>query len=162
MAKHGIENFEFQIIETWDTQEEVNDAEIFWIEFLRSKSTDNGYNIDNGGYTPRSEETKRKLSKLAKERWKDPEYRRQRTGKNNAMYGVTGDRHPCFGVKLSKKRIRAAALGRMKVNFIIANKIRQEARNGCKQKDLAIKYSISDALVSKIVNNKVWLSPKYC
>ena len=49
MAKHGIENFEYQVLEEWETQEEVDDAECFWIDFLSSRNPALGYNLVAGG-----------------------------------------------------------------------------------------------------------------
>lgn len=49
MAKHGIENFEFQVIEEWDTPEEADEAECFWIGFLRAQDPACGYNSTPGG-----------------------------------------------------------------------------------------------------------------
>lgn len=46
MAKHGVNNFEFQVIET---QEESDEAECFWIEFFNSRDKRFGYNIAPGG-----------------------------------------------------------------------------------------------------------------
>lgn len=52
MAKYGIENFEFQIIEEWETQDEVDDAEIFWIEFFQCRGKGRGFNLSPGGLGP--------------------------------------------------------------------------------------------------------------
>lgn len=51
MAKYGIEDFEFQIIEELETQKDVNEAEIFWIEFFNSRKPIGGwgFNITPGG-----------------------------------------------------------------------------------------------------------------
>ncbi len=49
MAKYGIENFEFQIIEEHRSQEDVNEAEIFWIGFFQSRNNKFGYNEVRGG-----------------------------------------------------------------------------------------------------------------
>lgn len=45
-----------------------------------------------------------------------------------------------------------------KLNWIIVKKIREEKRNGKKQKDIAKKYSISCAHICKILKNKSWPS----
>lgn len=49
MAKYGIDNFTFQVIETWETDEDTNEAEVFWIQFFRSRERGCGFNRERGG-----------------------------------------------------------------------------------------------------------------
>lgn len=49
MAKHGIDNFEFQIIEEFETEAEADEAEKFWISFFNSRNPQFGYNLTPGG-----------------------------------------------------------------------------------------------------------------
>ena len=44
MAKYGIENFKFTILEWWPEQDESDEAERFWISFLRRRNPAYGYN----------------------------------------------------------------------------------------------------------------------
>ena len=82
--KYGIENFTKQILHFADTEEELNDLEMFYIKDLDAKT--NGYNLTDGGdgklgltawnkgkrgykyhnRKPMSEEQKRKLSEFHK------------------------------------------------------------------------------------------------
>ena len=48
IKKYGRENFTKEILEICETQEQLNDCEKKWIEYLNSKG-DNGYNIADGG-----------------------------------------------------------------------------------------------------------------
>ncbi len=48
MRQCGIENFTIEIIERCETQEQLNEREIFWIRVLNSKQP-YGYNIREGG-----------------------------------------------------------------------------------------------------------------
>lgn len=59
---HGLDNFEFEIIEECD-RDRLNDREIYWINLLNSLYP-NGYNLTAGGslYKVVSDETRRKLS----------------------------------------------------------------------------------------------------
>lgn len=49
MAKYSIENFEFQTLESFASKTEINEAEMFWIDFFSSRNPDYGYNITVGG-----------------------------------------------------------------------------------------------------------------
>ncbi|KKN61315.1 hypothetical protein LCGC14_0523060 [marine sediment metagenome] len=49
MAKYGVDNFELKIINEYDTQKEVDSAEIELIDRLQSRSNKKGYNIIPGG-----------------------------------------------------------------------------------------------------------------
>lgn len=69
MNKHGIENFAFEIITSYETKEEVNDAEANYIKEYRTLNNEFGYNIKPGGHVvgvwKQSEETK----KIMSEKW---------------------------------------------------------------------------------------------
>lgn len=50
LNKYGFENFEWEVIDTADTLEELNQKEIFWIDKLKSLTKFGlGYNINTGG-----------------------------------------------------------------------------------------------------------------
>ena len=65
LRKHGIENFEFSVIETCD-DDMLNDREIFWIAERRTTAP-RGYNQTSGGssFVP-SEETRKRISEGTK------------------------------------------------------------------------------------------------
>lgn len=48
MRQCGIENFTIEVIEYCDSQEQLNEREIFWINVLNCKFP-NGYNLSDGG-----------------------------------------------------------------------------------------------------------------
>ena len=75
---------------------------------------------------PRSEETKKKLSII-------------NFGENNPMFGKIGENSP--GSKLTNSQ---------------AEEIRLMVKNGIKQIDLAKKFEVCNATISKIVNNKTY------
>lgn len=70
ISKYGIENFSFQIIEEFDNEKDVFEAEKFWIEYLRTNvnkfGNEYGYNLTDGGDgqsgRKRTDEEKRKIS----------------------------------------------------------------------------------------------------
>lgn len=68
MRKYGVENFKFEIIDTAETIEELNEKEIYWIQYYDSCVDNNkGYNLDKGGKNGRkSEITKKKIGEAQK------------------------------------------------------------------------------------------------
>ena len=68
--KYGEKNFIFEILEEC-SKEELNDRELYYIQ--KKDSYNNGYNCNEGG-----------------------QFRTDRSGKNNTMYGVKGKNHPRF------------------------------------------------------------------
>ena len=62
MAKHGIENFVFDVIATCKTPEDTNEIESLIITQYNSRNKDHGYNLMVGGsHGGHSEETKEKM-----------------------------------------------------------------------------------------------------
>ena len=45
LRKHGWYNFEWTIIDTANSREELNEKEIYWINFYKSMEKANGYNF---------------------------------------------------------------------------------------------------------------------
>jgi group I intron endonuclease len=48
IKKYGIDNFTFEVIDTTNNLDELNNKEIYWIDFYNSVSP-NGYNVTGGG-----------------------------------------------------------------------------------------------------------------
>ena len=48
LEEYGRENFTKRVIEEWDTKEQLNEREMFWIDALNTKEP-YGYNVMNGG-----------------------------------------------------------------------------------------------------------------
>lgn len=63
MIKYGLDNFKFEIIDTANSIEELNEKEVYYIEkYDTCVDNDNGYNLDKGGSNGhKSEETKKKI-----------------------------------------------------------------------------------------------------
>ena len=66
IRKYGADNFQFCLISAHSSQDEVNKAEIYWIDFFDSKNNECGYNLAVGGNSNSGwhhlEETKKKIS----------------------------------------------------------------------------------------------------
>ncbi|KYD28159.1 NUMOD3 domain-containing DNA-binding protein [Geobacillus stearothermophilus] len=83
IQKYGIENFNFEVIDTAETPEELNEKEIKWIKHFNCIHP-NGYNLCEGGGNTKGykhkEESKKKMSKSKKGRF---------IGENNPFFGKT-------------------------------------------------------------------------
>jgi group I intron endonuclease len=69
VAKHGLENFEFAVIDIAESREQLSHKEKFWIVELRTLAP-NGYNLTTGGDAnfEVTEEVREKLRTAAKNR----------------------------------------------------------------------------------------------
>ena len=91
IAKHGIKNFKKEILEFFDLYEDAlkKEREVVTVEFLKNEKC---YNAREGGYGNCSfpEHVKKKLSKIAKKRWKSKKYKKLM-------------REKCFNAERNKK-----------------------------------------------------------
>lgn len=97
LKKYGKENFEKHIVWICYSEEELNQSEYDLSVFLDVVESPEWYNLVFGGGTSRgwhpSEETRKKQSDKAKERFSDPT--------NHPMYGrpgLSGENNPQFGI----------------------------------------------------------------
>ena len=73
IRKYGEDNFSFQILQSWDTQEDADASEAWWIKEFKTTDPNIGYNIRLGGDTTSyTEEFKQRLSEIMKEYYSDP------------------------------------------------------------------------------------------
>lgn len=81
IQKYGRENFEVSVLEDVDSQDLLDEKEIYWIDKLNTLSP-LGYNLNGGGNGKGgvSEETRKKLSEALKGKF---------AGENNPFYGKT-------------------------------------------------------------------------
>lgn len=83
LKKYGVENFEWEIIDTAETVDELNEKEIYWIDKLESLiDYGHGYNCNKGGKNGKhSEYTKKAIGDAQR-------------GELNHAYGKTGALNP--------------------------------------------------------------------
>lgn len=98
--KYGIDNFEFEIIDSTDNLDELNDKEIYWIDFYNSVSP-NGYNVTGGGQGKKMKTTK-ELSRIISEGLKNS--KKWQETKNSEEY--IQKRKEYFGWSKGKKYSR--------------------------------------------------------
>lgn len=86
--KYGIKNFEItKELDIAFSEDELNIKEQTWISFYKTNDIAFGYNKTLGGDKNKfSEETRRKLSKSAKKRWENLEYKKRLT---NSLKKIT-------------------------------------------------------------------------
>lgn len=117
--KYGEKKFKFEIIFLCSS-EELNEAEIRFIEQYKSIDSEYGYNLKTGGNRPiMSEETKQRMS-VAKMGQKNSFYGKRHSSQTKQKIrevreNYKGINHPLFGKHLSlqtKQKIREKHLGK--------------------------------------------------
>lgn len=90
IKKYGFNNFSVEVLEKDVSREKLTQREQYWIDFYDSANRDVGYNIcpmaeNTKGYRHR-EEDKKRMSEIAKKRFKEHPEQIKR-GKDNHMFG---------------------------------------------------------------------------
>jgi group I intron endonuclease len=108
IAKYGIKNFKWKVVENNCPVKKLNEKEIFYIAKFKTyiiKYPDKGYNLTIGGNNNFGSKGKfhfiNRMSKKEKEKW----FKKYRCGKNNPNYGngknLCGKNH--FSKRMTKK-----------------------------------------------------------
>lgn len=150
IKKYGWTSFVSCIITTAETQEEANEKERYYISKFQSNVDEFGYNISPGGGCEfMSDETRRKISQKAKERYTDKT--------KNPMYG----RHHS---EESKRKMRELKVGCLNPNY--GTKWNETQRERCSNKGK--KLNLTDERVAFLKENaravglSVGLKPVRC
>ena len=134
MAKHGIESFEFRVLE-YCSPKVIDERERFYIQELQSMSNQNGYNIESGGHMGE------KISPLVSQR---------KRGKNN----------PMFGKKMSKEHKEILSVVSRGTNNKLqqseVEKIKRALLGGATPTELSACYGVGVDTISKIGKCKNW------
>jgi len=145
IAKYGHENFTHEIIERCDTQEEVNNREIYWISFYKSNNREYGMNLTIGGegFIGRivSKETREKLSKYHTGRKLSEETRKKLGERRKGKISNAGRGEANSNAKLKEKDII---------------EIRTLHLNGLSFRKIAKIYKVHHETINKIINYKKW------
>ena len=150
IRKYGIENFEIKILaENIETQEKLNEYEIFFIKRYKTLNIQNGYNVAEGGYNnPFAGKTEKEMDEFKR---KVSESRKgQMIGENNPFYGkkhteetknkisknhanVSGENNHNYGKHMSdeqKEKLRQINVGKK-----LSNETKKKISNATKGKN---------------------------
>jgi group I intron endonuclease len=176
MRKHGIENFEFSILEEC-SDELVNDREKHWVSQYDSYIAEKGYNLTRGGSCKPENETLRNL-KLS-ERFSgagNPMYGVDRHGEKSAFWGKhhtddtrrriseaqRGDKGPMYG-RCGTLSPTYGMRGEQCANAKLTQAQADEIRAHLKQKTfpslkaLGVQYGVSRYTVSRIRDGEIYI-----
>ena len=151
LAKYGIDNFEYGIIDEAKTIEELNEKEIFWIEKLNS-ITPYGYNLCKGGNNTlgynHKEESKEKMRLSKKGTFK---------GEDNPFFGKkhtheTRQKMRDAWTEERKEQLRLSAKTRKYRTVKVRNVVTGEVFDSVKK--AAEKYSLKDTHISRVCKGK--------
>lgn len=143
IKKHGAMNFTRHVLQVCDSQSEMDDAEVEWIQRLGTVAP-GGYNIALGGKGQGavSEEIRAKIAR-SKSGIARPDWVREKIS-NSASANV--------GEKSSNRKLTLE-----EVKFI-----RQCARDkSMTGRQLASQLGVTEANISAIIRNKSWIDPNY-
>ena len=115
IAKYGVGEFLFQVLETFETEQEAFDAEAFWIGYLSTHLRACGFNIalgGNGGVIP-GEEVRAKIRAAAQGRVLSEEHK--------AKIGAASRRPRGPMSEVTKARISEANRGRKRTPEVVAH-----------------------------------------
>lgn len=151
LAKYGIDNFEYKIIDEAKTIEELNEKEIFWIEKLNS-ITPYGYNLCKGGNNTlgynHKEESKKKMSLSKKGTFK---------GEDNPFFGKkhtqeTRQKMRDAWTEERKEQLRLSAKTRKHRTVKVRNVDTGEVFDSVKE--AAEKHNLKDTHISRVCKGK--------
>lgn len=114
MRKYGESNFTYEVIDTAESQEDLDSKEMYWIEYLNSyfySDNSNGYNMTIGGGGISGYEFSDEVRKNMSESRKG-----LLAGDKNPMFGMSGEKNPFYGKthsEESKSKISNANKGRL-------------------------------------------------
>lgn len=173
VIKYGKQNFEFFIIEIIENKENIREKERFFINILKTLSTEKGFNISNQTLCiPHNKETRSKIGKALKEKYENDSVFREkmkninakRQGKPSWNLGLK-----CENISTSRKEIfDDIEVYDLNMNFFrkFDNSIEIEKFSRLSENDLPIPDFIEfvnekskNKKSKKFLKNKIVLSP---
>lgn len=177
IRKYGFDNFEWEIIDTAESIEELNKKEIYWINFYNSIDRNLGYNSNTGGKNGRpTDEVIKRISEKQKGKIISEETRKKLSIAHTGR--ITKEEHPMFGKhhsdesksKMSKKIKGRISTFKGKHHTAESKKLLSESHIGKKaseetrkkisesvkiyQQDEKVRNKMSQAMKGKLVGEK--------
>ena len=165
IRKYGIDKFRFVPLEFFNKREEIDAAEIFWIDLLETRNKKYGYNLKGGGANG-----KHSTASLLKMSFIKIGKRHSLDSKLKMSKSHLGDNNPNFGKvtpltikdKISKSVslvVKGEDNPRAKLTQMVVLDIRKEwATGNFLQRELAEKYGVSRAMIGYVVRGDNWKS----
>lgn len=179
IRKYGWDSFDWEVIDTANSHEELNEKEKYWISFHCSNNNKYGYNETAGGdgilgYS-HSEETRQKMSASRKghrgymKGKRHTEVTKKKIseatkGKNNPMYGTKGELSPNYGKKhteetkklMSQNSPKGSQSKNAKLTEEKVKRIKGLLQEGITKAEIARRFNVSRATIINISKEKVW------
>lgn len=103
IVKYGKNNFYIEVLGTYDSAEDTNVAEEYFIQFHNCLAPD-GYNLNSGGFSRRpSEQIRQKM--LGNKNGRGNKGKPGRPAHNKGKPGLLGSKHPMYGKKHKRESI---------------------------------------------------------
>ncbi len=133
IQKYGKDNFTILILGEYETAQDLNNAEEYFIDFYNCLAP-NGYNLTTGGY-PRRPAEEIRLAMLGNTNGKGNKGRKGAAAWNKGLPGLGGEKHPMFGKHHTKEA---------NIKNSLAHKGRPSANKGKKASpELKLKLSLA-------------------
>ena len=172
IRKYGFDNFELIEIEQ-HTEDTIDEAEQFWVEFFQSNKREFGYNLTKGGQlATKTVVIKPKIPPmLGKKHTKETKQKmsEDRSGENNPFFGkyhtkqskqlmsqnpnrkYFGRKNPFFG-----NGIKGSKNSNAKLTEEIVLKARQQRNEGMTFTELSKLYNVSESVITRAVKKLTW------
>lgn len=139
ITKDGADNFVFSIIQKFETEQDGNLAETYWIKYFNSRNIKFGYNLTAGGEGVSG----RVMSEATKQKIREKSTGRKHT--EEALISMTGNNN--HSSKLTSKYVSEI---RYNYNFLGTNLV-----------SLSKKYVVSERTIARVIYNIDWYDKDY-
>ena len=151
--KYGEDNFMFETIEICK-KSQLNDREVYWINYYKSNTRYLGFNMDSGGNANKtvSEETKKKIS----------ENHADVSGENNPFYKKKHTDETIDKIKNSEgyknrtEKIKGSGCWRATLTEEIVIQIKTKIKEGFSDNDIVSVFNCTLNQVRHIRHNRCW------
>lgn len=139
IAKYGADNFVFSVLQRFNTEQECDLAETYWISYFQSKDNDYGYNLTQGGEGVSG----RVVSEATRQKQREKATGRKHT--EETLKAISGDNN--HRAKLTFDEVKEI---RHKFNFLRHTLVM-----------LSKDYGISSRTIARVIYNQDWCDENY-